>query len=131
MELGPNEVQIVKGAAFTVTDKRIVCDAGEIAMSTVSAPQIEETMVNTSASASVIAVGAVLVLGGMAIQYPLMWIIGGLMCAFSPLAKVKKRGLAVTIETVGARKTIYETARPEEAKLACAAIEEALRRSAA
>ena len=131
MELDPGEVQIVKGAALTVTDKRIVYDQGEIAVANVSAPQVEEIEMKVSAGNTVVAIGAVLVLGGMLVQYPLLWIVGGLMCACSPLAKVKRRGLAVTVETAGTRKTIYTTARQEEAKLAYAAIEEALRRSAA
>jgi hypothetical protein len=131
MQLDPGEVQIVKGPAFNVTDKRIVCDEGEIAVTTVSAPQIEERVTQVSAARTVISIGAIALLAGFLMQMPLLWIPGAALCAFSGLAKVKRRGLVLTVETEGGRKPIYTAASQEDAKLAHAAIEEALRRSAA
>jgi hypothetical protein len=131
MQLDPGEVQIVKGPTLTVTDKRILCSEGEIAVNAVSAPQIEERMVQVSAAPTVIVIGAVMLLAGFLTQFPPLWIAGGAICAFGGLAKVKRRGLAVTVETGGERKPIYTAGSQEDAKLAHAAIEEALRRSVA
>lgn len=131
MELGPDEVQIVKGPGLTVTDKRILGEAGEIAVSTVSAPEIEERLVRVSAAKTVISVGAVMLLGGLLAQFPLLWIAGAAVCAFGALAKVNRRGFAVTAEIGGERRPIYSTGKLEDARLAHAAVEEALRRSAA
>jgi hypothetical protein len=131
MALGPDEVQIVKGADFSVSDQRIFFKSGEIAISVVSAPQLEERMVHASAQVGVMAVGGVLLVGGLLTQITPLWIIGALICAFAPLANVKRRGIALTVQTAGERKVIYETTNPNDAKLALAAIEEALLRSAA
>jgi hypothetical protein len=131
MQLDQDEVQIVRGVDFAVTDKRIMFKSGEINVDTVSAPQIEEREISTSARVTVMAVGGVLLAGGLLAQVPLIWIIGGLTCAFAPLANVKRRGLALTVEIAGERRVIYEAASQRDANLALAAIEEALRRSAA
>lgn len=126
-----DEVQIVRGVDFAVTDKRIIFKSGEIKIDTVSAPQIEEREISASARVTVMAVGGVLLAGGLLAQVPLIWIIGGLTCAFAPLANIKRRGLALTVEVGGERRVIYEAANQNDANLALAAIEEALRRSAA
>jgi len=126
-----DELQIVKGPDFIVTTKRIVFKSGEILTNTVSAPLIEEKVISTSARVTVMAVGGALLAGGLIAQFPLIWIIGGLTCAFAPLANVKRRGLALTVETGGERRLIYEAVSQRDANLALAAIEEALRRSAA
>jgi len=131
MALDPDEVQIVKGPDFSVTDKRIFFKSGEIAIDTVSAPQLEERMVHASAQVLVMAVGGVLLAGGLLARITPLWIVGGLVCAFAPLANVKRKGIALTVESAGERKVIYETTNLNDAKLAFAAIEEALLRSAA
>lgn len=131
MQLDQDEVQIVRGVDFIVTTKRIIFKSGEIAMETVSAPLLEERTVSASARVTVMAIGGVLLAGGLLAQVPLIWIIGGLTCAFAPLANVKRRGIALTVETAGERRVIYEAVSPNDADLALAAIEEALRRSAA
>lgn len=131
IELESDEVQIVRGPDFVVTTKRIVFKSGEIAMETVSAPLVEERVISASATITVMAVGGVLLAGGLLAQVPLVWIIGGLTCAFAPLANVKRRGLALSVETGGERRVIYEALNSRDANLALAAIEEALRRSAA
>ncbi len=82
MELDPGEVQIVKGAALTVTDKRIVYDQGEIAVANVSAPQVEEIEMKVSAGNTVIAIGAVLVLGGMLVEPFASFVVPTLYCAY-------------------------------------------------
>ncbi|HYD87574.1 MAG TPA: hypothetical protein VEA80_08880 [Vitreimonas sp.] len=131
MQVDPGEVQIVKGHDFTVTDKRIICGDDEIAVGAVSAPQIQESVVQGSARVTVISIGAILLLGGLLVQFPLLWIIGGLVCAFAPLANVKRRAIVLTVEVEGARRAIYTAPNLNDAKLAYAAIEEAMRRSAA
>jgi hypothetical protein len=131
MHLDQDEVQIVRGVDFIVTDKRIMLKSGEIKIATISTPQIEEREISASARVTVMAVGGVLLAGGLLAQIPLIWIIGALTCAFAPLANVKRRGLALTVETGGERRVIYEAADQRDANLALAAIEEALRRSAA
>jgi len=131
MALDPDEVQIVKGPDFSVTDKRIFFKSGEIAINTVSAPQLEERVVSASAQVAVMAVGGLMLAGGLLAQIAPLWITGGLVCAFAPLANVKRKGIALTVQTTGERKVIYETTNPNDAKLALAAIEEALLRSAA
>jgi hypothetical protein len=131
MHLDQDEVQIVRGVDFIVTDKRIMLKSGEIKIDTISTPQIEEREISASARVTVMAVGGVLLAGGLLAQIPLIWIIGALTCAFAPLANVKRRGLALTVETGGERRVIYEAADQRDANLALAAIEEALRRSAA
>jgi hypothetical protein len=131
MHLDQDEVQIVRGVDFIVTDKRIMLKSGEIKIATISTPQIEEREISASARVTVMAVGGVLLAGGLLAQIPLIWIIGALTCAFAPLANVKRRGLALTVETGGERRVIYEAANQRDANLALAAIEEALRRSAA
>lgn len=131
MQLDPGEVQIVKGHDFVVTDRRIFCVDGEIAVDAVSEPQIEETSIEGAARTTVMAIGGVLLFGGLIAQATPIWIVGGLICAFAPLAKVKRRGLAVTVQMGEVRKPIYKALNQNDAKLACAAIEEALRRSGA
>ena len=129
--MNEDEIQIVKGPDFIVTTKRIVFKSGEILVNSVTAPQIEEKEISASARMTVMAVGGVLLAGGLLAQFPIIWIIGGLTCAFAPLANVKRRGLALTVETGGERRVIYEAANQRDANLALAAIEEALRRSGA
>jgi hypothetical protein len=131
MQLDQDEVQIVRGVDFIVTTKRIIFKSGEIAMETVSAPLLEERTVSASARVTVMAIGGALLAGGLLAQVPIVWIIGGFTCAFAPLANVKRRGLALTVETAGERRVIYEAVSPNDATLALAAVEEALRRSAA
>lgn len=126
-----DELQIVKGPDFAVTTKRIVFKSGEILVDTLSAPQIEERTISASARITVMAVGGAMLAGGLLAQYPIIWITGALVCAFAPLANVKRRGLALTVETGGERRVIYEATNQRDANLALAAIEEALRRSAA
>lgn len=131
MQLEAGEIQIVRGPEFVVTDKRVVFKSGEIKMNTIAAPQLEERMVHASAQIAVMGIGGVLLAGGLLLQITPLWIIGGLICAFAPLANVKRKGIALTVESAGARRVIYETTNLNDAKLAFAAIEEALLRSAA
>jgi hypothetical protein len=109
MQLDPGEVQIVQGPGLTVTDRRIVCADGEIAVNGVSAPQVEEGVVERSAAGTVISIGAVMLLAGFLMQFPLLWIPGAAVCAFGGMAKVKRRGFTVSVETSGARKPLYTT----------------------
>lgn len=126
-----NETEIVRGPDFSVTDKRIHFQSGEIEIGTVRAPRLEETNVRASARITVMAVGGVLLASGLVLKVTAVWIVGGLICAFAPLANVRRRGIALSVESNGQRRVIYETTNPNDAKLAQAAIEEALRRSAA
>src|SRR6185436_14984898 len=95
--MNEDEIQIVKGPDFIVTTKRIVFKSGEILVNSVTAPQIEEKEISASARMTVMAVGGVLLAGGLLAQFPIIWIIGALTCAFAPLANVKRRGLALTV----------------------------------
>jgi hypothetical protein len=131
MDLAPGETQIAKGPRLTVTDRRIACEDGEIAVNTVSAPQIEERLVQVSVAKTVIGIGANILIAGFIVRAPLLWISGAAICAFGALARVKRRSLVVTVEAAGARRPLFTATNLEEARLACAAVEEALRRSAA
>src|SRR5574339_257897 len=107
MRLDPGEVQIVKGPGLTVTDKRIVSTEGEIAVGSVTAPQIEDSTVEVSAAPTLLAIGGLLATGGFFLMAPIAWIPGIAIMAFGVAAKVKRHGFSLTIETNGARKPIY------------------------
>jgi hypothetical protein len=64
MKLDQDEVQIVKGPEFWVTDKRVVFKSCEILMNTIAAPQLEERIVSASAQVGVMAIGGVMLAGG-------------------------------------------------------------------
>ena len=66
---------------------------------------------------------------GMVLQFPLLWIGGLALAAFSPVLKINRPAFALSVETGGARKVVYTTAKEQDAKLALAAVNEALRRA--
>jgi hypothetical protein len=123
------EVQILKGAALTVTDRRVVTLSGEIPVTSTLAPQLEAKTVQVPVRTTFIALGfAFLVLGILAHLY---WIVSAALFGAAAVVKVKRKGFEVSVEAGGERKPIYTTASEKDAQLALAALNEALRRAAA
>ncbi len=125
------EVPILKGPGLSVTDRRIFYSGGELSVSAIQAPHIETTDVSISVTPTLAMLGLVFIGLGFAVKIPLVWITGGVLTAFVPIAKVKRRGFAVSVEADGARQTLYTTPAEADAKLALAALNEAMRRSGA
>ena len=130
MELGPGEVQILRGPNITVTDRRIAHDKSEIAVADIAAPQIEATMAKISVRPTMLTLAVVFLAVGAGV--PRIFFLVALGVAwFGFSAKVNRAAFAVTVETAGARRPIYVTAKEADAKLALAAVLEAQRRSGA
>jgi hypothetical protein len=72
--------------------------------------------------------GLVFFVLGMWFAGPLLWISGAALVAFGRFATVRRPAFALTVEQGGARQGLYTTAREADAKLAMAALLEALRR---
>jgi hypothetical protein len=58
-----------------------------------------------------------------------LWIVGLAVAAFSPLARIRRPGYMVSAEIAGERKLVYSTRNERDAKLAAAALTEALARA--
>lgn len=129
MEAG--EVQILKGAALTVTDRRIITLSGEIPVTPALAPQLETTTMKAPAGAVLVTLAIVFFAIGIFVKVPMLWIAGIALAFFGFTAKVSRPAFSVSVETGGARKQLYTTASEKDAQLALAALHEALRRAAA
>ncbi|MFT3729182.1 MAG: hypothetical protein QM759_15270 [Terricaulis sp.] len=126
-----DEVQILRGPALTVTDRRIVLPGEEIAVAAAATPQLEQTTIASSATPLVATIGVIVFTLGLAIGGPIVWALGLGILAFSAFAKVRRHGFAVTIDRDGRRQSIYTTSNEADAKLALAALLEARKRAAA
>lgn len=124
-----DEVRILAGPGFTVTDLRVAGPDGELAIATLSEPRIEQTTMSASATPLVATIGLGLAAAGMVIQVAPLWIVGLAVAAFSPLARIRSPGYSVTAEIDGQRRQVYSTRNEADAKLAAAALVEALRRA--
>jgi hypothetical protein len=125
------EVQILKGPGLNVTDRRIIYAGGELSVSAIQAPQIEITNVRASVTPTIAMLGLIFITLGLLGSFPPAWIFGIALTAFAPFAKVTRKGYALNVEADGARQTLYTTPAEADAKLALAAVTEALRRSGA
>ncbi|MCX7357617.1 MAG: hypothetical protein NT015_05690 [Alphaproteobacteria bacterium] len=123
------EVQILKSAALSVTDRRIITPSAEIAVTPALAPQLEAKTVQVPVRTTFIALGCVLLLLGFLM--PLYWIISAALFGAAAVVKVKRKGFEVSVAQGGERTPIYMTASEKDAQLALAAVNEALRRAAA
>lgn len=128
MKLEPGEVQILKGPDLTVTDRRVIRPDGELAIATLAAPQIEAATVNASATPLVAAIGLGLAAAGFLIRVTPLWLVGLAVAAFSPLARIRRPGYTVSAEIASERKPVYSTRNEHDARLAAAALTEALAR---
>lgn len=123
------ETQILTGPGLTVTDREISYAGGAIAVAQASAPQLEHATEKTSVLPTLLTIAATFFVAGIFAKFPPLWISGLALAAFSPVLKVNRPAFHLSVEAGGARKVVYTTAKESEAKLALAAIEEALRRS--
>lgn len=123
------ETQILKGADFSVTDREIKFASGAIAITQAAAPQIENAAKKTTVLPTLLTIAGAFVLIGFFLKFPPLCIAGLALAAASPVLKINRPAFAVSVETGGARKVVYTTAKEDEAKLALAAVNEALRRA--
>ncbi|MBX3428496.1 MAG: hypothetical protein KF779_02815 [Hyphomonadaceae bacterium] len=123
------ETQIAKGRDFAVSDREITFAGGAIAIDGASAPRLDNTSTKTTVLPTLLTVAAVLFILGIALHFPLLWIGGLALAAFSPVLKINRPAFALSVETGGARKVVYTTAKEQDAKLALAAVNEAQRRA--
>ena len=123
------ETRILKGADFSVTDREIKFADGAVASSGATAPQLANTPTKTTALPTLLTVAAAFILIGAVLMFPPLWIAGLALAAFSPVLKINRPAFAVSVEAGGVRKVVYTTAKEDEAKLALAAVNEALRRA--
>lgn len=123
------ETQILKGADFSVSDRAITFANGTLATRDVTDPQLENATTRTTVLPTLLIIAATFVLAGVIVRFPPLWIAGLALAAASPVLKINRPAFAVSVETGGARKVVYTTAKEDEAKLALAAVNEALRRA--
>jgi hypothetical protein len=123
------ETQILTGPLLTVTDREVRYASGAIAVAQMGAPQLESVIQKTSVLTTLLTIAATFFAVGIFTMFPPLWISGLALAAFSPVLKVNRPAFHLSVEAGGARKVVYTTAKESEAKLALAAIEEALRRS--
>lgn len=120
------ETQILKGADFTVTDREIKFAGGAIATTQAASPQIENATTKSTVLPTLLTIAGAFVLIGVFLQFTPLWIAGLALAAFSPVLKINRPAFAVSVETGGTRKVVYTTATEQDAKLALAAVNEAL-----
>ena len=123
------ETQIAKGPDFAVSDREITFAGGAVAIDGASAPRLDNTSTKTTVLPTLLTMAAIFFILGMVLQFPLLWIAGLALAAASPVLKINRPAFAVSVEAGGARKVVYTTAKENEAKLALAAVNEALRRA--
>ena len=129
MVLEPGEVQILRVPGLTVTDRRVIRPKGELAMATLAAPQVDRTTMRASATALVATIGLALAAAGFLSRVAPLWIVGLTVAAFSPLARIGRPGYTVSAEIAGQQKPVYSTTNEGDARLAAAALTEALARA--
>ncbi|MEQ1817878.1 MAG: hypothetical protein ABL871_04645 [Terricaulis sp.] len=123
------ETQILKGSDFSVTDREIKFAGGAVATNDAAAAQLDNATTKTTVLPTLLTIAAAFILIGAVVHFPPLWIAGLALAAFSPVLKINRPAFAVSVETGGARKVVYTTANEDEAKLALAAVDEALRRA--
>lgn len=123
------ETQILKGADFTVTTREIRFAGGAIPIADANAPQLENATTKTTVLPTLLTIAAAFVLIGALLKFPPLWIGGLALAAFSPVLKINRPAFALSVETGGARRVVYTTAQEQDAKLALAAVNEALRQA--
>ena len=123
------EAQILRGPDFSVSGREIKYTGGAIAFADATAPQLENAATKVTVLRTLLPTAAAFFLIGLVMQFPPLWIGGLALAAFSPVLKINRPAFAVSVETGGARKVVYTTAREDEAKLALAAVNEALRQA--
>lgn len=137
MNLDPGEVQILKGPGLTVTDKRIIAVKDspvitrqeQIAVADVKDPRVVAASIETSVVPAFLTIGALLLAAGAVGPWYIAIVGFGIMVS-GFFIKVKRTGFVVSVDAKDGRKTIYTTAKEAEARLAVAAVSEALRRAA-
>ena len=123
------ETQILRGVDFSVTDREIKFANGAVAAIDATAPQLENITTRTTVLPTLLTIAAAFFLFGFLLQFMPLWIGGLALAAASPVLKINRPAFAVSVETGGARKVVYTTAKEQDAKLALAAVNEALRRA--
>ena len=123
------ETQILRGVDFSVTDREIKFANGAVAAIDATAPQLENITTRTTVLPTLLTIAAAFFLIGFLLQFMPLWIGGLALAAASPVLKINRPAFAVSVETGGARKVVYTTAKEQDAKLALAAVNEALRRA--
>ncbi len=123
------EAQILKGPDFSVTDREIAFVGGTLVIANTSAPQVDNTTTRTTVLPTLLTIALLFFVVGLVLQFPLLWIGGLALAAFSPVLKINRPAFSVSVETGGVRKVVYTTAKEEDAKLALVAVNEALRQA--
>lgn len=123
------ETQILRGPDFSVSDREIKYASGAIPTANAAAPLLENATTRTTVIPTLLTIAALFVLIGAVVSFPPLWIGGLALAAFSPVLKINRPAFALSVETGGARKVVYTTAKEQDAKLALAAVNEALRRA--
>jgi hypothetical protein len=126
---GGGETQILRGPGLDVTACTITFAEGSIAAADASAPQLENTISKMSVMPTLLAIAATFALTGFVLMFPPLWISGLALAAFSPVMKISRRVFRLSVESGGHRMVVYTTAKEDEAKLALAAVIEAMRRA--
>lgn len=127
-----DEVQILKGMALTVTDRRITTLTGEIPVTPALAPELQEREIVVPVRMTFLALATMFFIFGLVAGMPLLfWAAAGILVGCAAVVKVKRRGFEVSVASEGVRKAVYMTASEKDAQLALAALNEALRRAAA
>lgn len=129
MAAGGGETQILTGPGLTVTDREITFAGGALSVAETRAPQLENVIEKTTVLPTLLTIAGAFAVIGFLLQFPPLWIAGLALAAFSPVLKINRPAFRLSVETGGARKVVYTTAKETEAKLALAAVHEALRRN--
>jgi hypothetical protein len=123
------ETQILRGPDFPVTDSEIRYADGALAINETSAPQVDNATTRTTVLPTLLTIAVLFFAIGVMLQFPLLWIGGLALAAFSPVLKINRPAFSLSVEAGGTRKVVYTTAKEHDAKLALAAVNEALRRA--
>jgi len=124
------ETQILKGPGLTVSDRNITYAGGAIPVRETREPKVEFAAVKQTVMPTLLTIAGLFFLVGILLQFMPLWIAGLALAAFSPVLKINRAAYQLSVETGGVRKIVYATPKEDEAKLALAAVEEALKRAA-
>ena len=115
------EVQILKGPALTVTDRRITALIGEMPVTPVLAPRLEEREIIVPVRTTFVALGLMFGVFGLFGLPVVFWLTSAVLFGASVWVKVKRRGFEVSIETGRAKGSLHDGERKRRPAGACCA----------